>query len=85
MEVLAQELKKEFPDVKGFSARNLWNMRNFYVEYKDNEILQPLVAEFSWSKSIIILNKCKDTLEREFYIKMTKKYGGLNENIKYTN
>lgn len=46
VEVLASEIKKDFPNVQGFSARNLWNMRNFYIEYKDNEILQPLVAEF---------------------------------------
>ena len=75
VEVLAKEIKKDFPDVQGFSSRNLWNMRNFYIEYKDNEILQPLVAEISWTKNIIIIEKCKETLEREFYIKMTKKYG----------
>ena len=75
VEVLAQEIKKDFPDVQGFSARNLWNMRNFYIEYKDNEFLQPLVAEISWTKNIIIMEKCKNSLEREFYIKMTKKYG----------
>lgn len=68
-------MKKEFPDVHGFSSRNLWRMRNLYVEYKDNEILPPLVAEISWSKNVAIMEKCKDQLEREFYIKMTKKYG----------
>ena len=75
VEVLSKELKKEFPDVQGFSARNLWRMRNLYVEYKDNEFLPPLVAEISWSKNIAIMEKCKEQLEREFYIKMTKKYG----------
>lgn len=75
VEVLAQEIKKDFPDAQGFSARNLWNMRNFYIEYKDNEILQPLVAEISWTKNIVIMEKCKESLEREFYIKMTRKYG----------
>ena len=75
VEVLAKEIQKEFPDVKGFSARNLWRMRNFYIEYKDDEFLPPLVAEISWSKNIIIMEKCKDVLERKFYIKMTKKYG----------
>lgn len=75
VEVLAKKLKKEFPDVQGFSARNLWRMRNLYVEYKDNKFLPPLVAEISWSKNITIMEKCKDQLEREFYIKMTKKYG----------
>lgn len=36
---------------KDFSSRNLWRMRNLYVEYKDNEFLLPLVAEISWSKN----------------------------------
>ena len=75
VEILAQELKKEFPDVKGFSASNLWRMRNFYVTYCDFENLAPLVREISWTKNIAIMEKCKDPLEREFYIKMTKKYG----------
>lgn len=75
VEVLSQELRKEFPDVKGFSASNLWRMRNFYVKYKDSENLAPLVREISWTKNIAVMEKCKDTLEREFYIKMTKKYG----------
>lgn len=75
VEVLAKELKREFPDVKGFSASNLWRMRNFYVIYSDIENLAPLVREISWTKNVAIMEKCKDSLEREFYIKMTKKYG----------
>ena len=55
VEILAKELKKEFPDIKGFSSRNLWRMRNFYVEYSNDGILPPLVAEISWSKNIIIM------------------------------
>lgn len=50
-------------------------MRNFYVTYSNEENLAPLVREISWSKNIAIMEKCKDHLEREFYIKMTKKYG----------
>ena len=75
VEVLANELQKEFPGVQGFSARNLWNMRNFYVEYSQNAKLQPMVAEISWTKNVVIMEKCKDNLMREFYIRMTKKYG----------
>lgn len=52
--------EKDFPDAQGFSARNLWNMRNFYIEYKDNEILQPLVAEISWTKNIVIMENVKN-------------------------
>ena len=75
VEILSQEIQKEFPGVRGFSARNLWRMRNFYVVYNDTEFLPPMVAEISWTKNVVIMEKCKDDLEREFYIKMTKKYG----------
>ena len=73
--VLAQELQREFPGIKGFSIANLWRMRNFYINYCENEKLAPLVREISWTKNVIIMEKCKDDLEREFYIKTTKKYG----------
>ena len=33
------------------------------------------MREISWTKNIVIMEKCNDFLEREFYIKMTKKYG----------
>ena len=75
VENLSEDLQKEFPGSRGYSSRNLWRMRNFYLEYKDNTKLPPLVAEIGWSHNIVILEKCKDDLEREFYIKMTKKYG----------
>ena len=41
----------------------------------DNEKLQPLVGEISWSKNLVIVARCKDPLEREFYIRMTRKFG----------
>lgn len=75
VETLAADLQKEFPGVKGFSAQNLWYMRQFYSEYSGKEKLQPLVGEISWSKHLVIIGKCKEDQEREFYIKMTKKYG----------
>jgi len=75
VEVLAKELQHEFPGVKGFSAGNLWRMRNFYLTYHKNEKLAPLAREISWSKNIIIMERCKDDLEREFYIKTVQKYG----------
>lgn len=75
VENLAKDLKLEFPDIKGFSERNLWNMRQFYLEYKDDEKMQPLVAEISWTKNILIMSKIKDRLAREFYLKMTAKFG----------
>lgn len=75
VENLSRDIQKEFPGILGFGARNMWDMARFYAEYQSNEILQPLVAEFSWSKHIVILSKCKETQERRFYILATKKYG----------
>ena len=53
----------------------MWNMARFYIEYQSNEFLQPLVGEISWSKHIVILTKCKETRQRQFYILATKKFG----------
>jgi predicted nuclease of restriction endonuclease-like (RecB) superfamily len=63
----------EFPGIKGFSVQNLWYMRQFYQEYHDNKKLQPLVGEISWSKNLVIMARCKDPQESEFYIRMTRK------------
>ncbi|MCL2098367.1 MAG: PDDEXK nuclease domain-containing protein [Bacteroidales bacterium] len=75
VETLAEDLQREFSGMSGFSARNIWYMQQFYTEYKDNAILQPLVAEISWSKHLVIMSKCKDMQERQFYILSTKKFG----------
>ena len=72
---LSQELQKEFIGMRGFSERNLWNMRNFYIEYNDNQKLQSMIAEIGWTHNITIFQKCKDNLERQFYILATKKFG----------
>lgn len=75
VEQLAKDLQAEFPGMSGFSVRNIWNMRSFYVTYSQNQKLQPMVAEIGWSHNLVIMEKCKDDLEREFYIRMTRKYG----------
>lgn len=72
VEQLAEDLQKEFIGMDGLSNRNIWRMRMFYNTY---EKLPPMVAEIGWSHNIVILEKCKDDLERQFYIGMTKKYG----------
>ena len=75
VENLSKDLQKEFPGVKGFSSDNLWRMKKFVLKYSKNTKLAPLVQEIGWSHNIVVMEKCKDDLEREFYIKMTKKYG----------
>lgn len=75
VETLSKDIQQEFPGIKGFGVSNMWDMARFYNEYHDDEILQPLVAEISWTKHILILTKCKDRQARQFYILATKKYG----------
>ncbi len=72
---LASDLQKEFPGISGFSWRNLFNMSRFYLAYRHLPKLQPLVAIIGWTHNLIILQKCKEPLEREFYIRMTRKFG----------
>ncbi len=72
---LAKDLQNEFPGTQGFSDRNLWYMLRFYEHYHNNEKLQPMVAEIAWTQNIILLERCKDDLEREFYLRMSRKYG----------
>ena len=46
MERLSRDLRREFPDVRGFSARNIWKMRAFYLTWSDKTLILPrLVAE----------------------------------------
>jgi predicted nuclease of restriction endonuclease-like (RecB) superfamily len=75
VEQLSKDLQVSFPGTRGFSSRNLWNMRDFYRSYADNEKLQAMTAEISWTHNVVLFQKCKDHLEREFYMKMTKRNG----------
>ncbi len=75
VENLARDLQDEFPGRNGFSARNLWNMLDFFHAYSEQTKLQPLVAEISWAKNLLIMARCKDSLEREFYLRATARFG----------
>lgn len=72
---LSKALQQEFPGKNGFSTSNLWSMAQFYDVYHQDENLQPLVGEISWTKHILILNKCNNPLEHKFYTLSTKKFG----------
>ncbi len=72
---LSADLRREFPGVAGFSVQNLWYMRQFYLEYSGQERLQPMVGEIAWAHNLVIMSRCKDSLAREFYIRMTRKFG----------
>lgn len=67
IETLEVELKLDFPNIKGFSARNLRRMKRFYLEYKDEEILPPAVAKLPWTHNIMLMEKIKDKNIRFWY------------------
>ncbi len=75
VERIASDLQKEFPDQRGFSARNIWLMVNYYTEYKDDTFLQSMTAEIGFTHNVLIFSRCQDGLERKFYITMTKRFG----------
>ena len=56
VEPLAADLQVEFPNVGGFSARNLWYMRQFCSECHGNEKLQPWVGEIAWHIILLFIN-----------------------------
>jgi len=72
VEKLSKDLKKEFPDMKGFSRANLFFMRQWFLfYYKAEEKVQQLVRQIPWGHNVLIMNKMKVIHEAEFYIKAT--------------
>lgn len=75
VEQLSADLCAEFPGIRGFSRRNLFSMREFFLAYRDLPKVQPLVAQIAWSHNLVVFQRCKDALEREFYLRMAAKFG----------
>lgn len=72
---LAKDLKSEFPDLKGFSQRNLIFMRQFVQAYPDIEIVKQVVSQISWGHNIRLMQKVKDIEERIFYAQQALDHG----------
>jgi predicted nuclease of restriction endonuclease-like (RecB) superfamily len=79
VERLSRDLLKIFPGVSGFSARNLWNMRQFYLEYANAPKLQPLAAVIPWSQNIEILSRVKEEDARIYYLTAVAEMGWTKE------
>ena len=72
---VSTELKLEFPNMKGFSERNLNYMKLFYEEYRDDENLQQLVANLPWGHNLLLMEKFKDKKIRKLYAQATVENG----------
>lgn len=68
---LAVDLGKAFPDMRGFSSRNLKYMRTFAKAWPEESIVQQLAAQIPWFHNCVLLEKLREPLEREWYIRQT--------------
>ena len=66
---LSHDLRSAFPEMKGFSPRNLKYMRKFAQEYPEIEFVQEVLAQLSWYHHTTLLDKISDRENRVFYIK----------------
>ncbi len=69
---LANFIQTQEPEIKGFSDKNIWRMKQFYETYKDFPKLSPLVREISWTNNLLIFSRCKTIEEMEFYLNLVK-------------
>ncbi len=83
---IARDLKREFPALTGFSQRNLYRMRLFFLAYRDtgptvpqpvgqSPILPQAVAKIPWGHNILLLEKEKDPQKRLWYAEKTIENG----------
>lgn len=75
IDMLAKDLKREFPTLKGMSARNLRYMQKFATEFDNDEFLQGVLAKLSWNHNQILLDRVKDKEIRKWYAKETLENG----------
>jgi len=72
---LAADLQREFPEMTGFSPRNLKYMRAFAEAWPDESIVQQVAAQIPWFHNCVILDRVKSPAEREWYIRATIQNG----------
>lgn len=67
---LADFIQKQEPELKGFSDKNLWRMKQFYDDYKDFPKLSSLVREINWTNNLMIFSRTNSIEEKEFYLRL---------------
>ncbi len=79
---LSSDLQDHFPDMKGFSPRNLKYMRAFAQNWPDRIIVQEVLAQISWYHNLAILEKLNEKSERIWYAKAAREYGWSHNILK---
>jgi predicted nuclease of restriction endonuclease-like (RecB) superfamily len=70
VEALARYIQRHHPNLRGFTRRNLFRMKQFFEAYRGDEKVSPLVRQLPWTHHLIILGQSKSPEEREFYLRL---------------
>ncbi len=72
---LSHDLRKAFPDMRGFSPRNLKYMRAFAAAWDDRQIVQQVAAQIPWFHNCVLLDKVSDHSTRRWYVEKAREEG----------
>ena len=82
IEQFSKDLRKSFPDIKGFSKRNIYAIRQWYLFYSEQfEFVPQAVAQIPWGHNRLIISKIKDLTKAVFYTKATIENGWSRDNL----
>lgn len=68
VEELARYIKQRHPEFGGFTRASLFRMRQFYDAYRRHAKVAALLRQLPWTHHLMILARCKQPEEREFYL-----------------
>lgn len=72
---LAEDLSRSFPDMRGFSPRNLRYMRAFADAWPDPEVVQQVVAQIPWGQNLVLMERLRDPAVRVWYAQRVLEQG----------
>jgi len=75
VDTLSRDINKTVDGAKGYSPQNLWRMRQFYLEYKNETELLEIASTIPWGQNLLIMHKIKDNKEKMYYLNATDKLG----------
>ena len=81
---LARFIARRHPDIKGFTRRSLFRMRQFFDTYRGEPIVAALLRQLPWTHNLLILSKCKRAEEREFYLRLAVRENGCGQDTRAT-
>ncbi len=71
----AEYMAKKYPDVQGFSPRNLRRMRDYYRTYEDHPDLLTLTLQLGWTQNVVIMEADLSMEQLEWYLKAEIQFG----------